>query len=174
MPTGLLTSYLDPELAPYVAQMLAEEEDLLSTRFELAVMKAAFRALQQDHGVDEEKRIRLLDRLARTIQSMVSSIRELEEGKHHYLHVTVTGTLIQAFAEIGRRYITDPRDRELFTRELESAIRRSLRTSGTSSRALMARALSPFDNLLTVPSEAEPTEAEASAVKGSNSGPFGK
>lgn len=152
MPTGLLTSYLDPELAPYVAQMLAEEEDLLSTRFELAVLKAAFRALQND-GLEEEKKIRLLDRLARTIQTMTASIREMEEGRHHYLHVTVTGTLIQAFAEIGRRYITDPRDRQLFTQELEQAIRSSLK--GSSAKALVARAVSPFDGLITLPAEGE-------------------
>jgi len=136
-PTELLV-YCDPQLAPR-ANKIFQDPDILNLRKELAVLKARFETIKTQPDFSD---VKLLTTLARTIGTLAARIHEMEIGRHHYIHISVTGAIINAFTEIGRKYIPDPRLRSQFVDEVEEAIRKSIRS--VSARAIAARSLTPF------------------------------
>jgi len=82
-----------------------------------------------------------LARLAGSITSTARTINEIERGKQHYLHISVTGTIVSAFADLGKKYITDDAVRAEFEKEMVGSIRKSIRAS--SARAIAAENLIP-------------------------------
>jgi len=133
-----LVVYCDPLLAPRANELL-QDPDILNCRAELAVLKARFETIKAQPDFSD---IKLLTSLSRAIGSLATQIHQMEMGRHHYIHISVTGTIINKFTEIGMRYIPDPRLRAQFAEEVERAIRHSIKASG--ARAIAARALTPL------------------------------
>jgi hypothetical protein len=140
-----LVAQMDNKVKAHAEKLLADP-DLINCRYELAVLRAHFADIAFQETYDEEgsptfEYLNNLVKLGATITKMAKDVHELEVGKHHYLHVSVTGALIGAFAEIGRAYITDPYERQRFEEDIEGVIRKSLR--GTQAREVAASTLAP-------------------------------
>jgi len=131
-----LLVYCDPRIAERANEILFDP-DILNLRKELAVLRARFEQLR---ARPDDSDVKILTNLSRAIGSLAMQIHEMELGRHHYIHISVTGTIINKFNEIGMRYIPDPRMRAQIAKEVELAIRKSLRGSG--ARAIASRALS--------------------------------
>ena len=133
----------NPEMAHRALELL-EDEDLLSARRELAVLKARFELLEPK---DDDADVPNLMKLADTISRMAARIQDMEQGKHHYIHISVAASLVAAFTQIGQTFIPDPAQRERFLEAVEGQIRKDMRR--TSARAVAAHALVP-DSALTL------------------------
>lgn len=133
-----LKSCLDPILRDRV-EILLEDPDMLNCRGELAVLKARF--AQIAFVPEDECNFPLIIKMTNAIINNAKKIHEMEVGKQHYIHISVTGAIIAAFADIGRRYITDPDVQHQFESDVVDVIRKELR-SGTA-RAIAAKALVP-------------------------------
>lgn len=132
----------DPELNA-LAGIYLESEDLLSARGELAALKARFRFIEMR---EDDSDVPLVMRLGDTIGKMSQRIQEMEMGKRHYLHISVTANLVAAFAQVGQEFLTDPLTRERFMARVEDEVRRSIKR--TSARQVAASALSPGTDLI--------------------------
>ena len=134
----------DPRLRDRALELL-EDPELLNLRRELAVLRARFERIQMR---DDDSDVERLARLAGTIGKLAERIWEMEHGRQHYLHVSVTHSIVGAFVDIAHRYIPDPGLRRAFSREVEKAIRQSL--SAASARQVAAKALNPLDATLVL------------------------
>lgn len=132
----------DPGLNTF-AQVYLEDEDLLSARGELAALKARFRFIEMR---EDDSDVPIVMRLGDTISKMSQRIQEMEIGRRHYLHISVTANLVAAFAQVGQEFLPDPLMRERFAARVEDEVRRSIK--GTSARQVAARALSPGTDLV--------------------------
>lgn len=135
-PNKFLELQLDPDIRDRTMELL-KDPDILNSRVELAALKARFEQVAFEESVN----INQLVKMALAIARIASTIQEMEQGKQHYLHVTVTSTIIGAFADIGMKYITDPYQRVQFKSDMESVIRKSINAS--SARAVASSALVP-------------------------------
>jgi len=137
-PNRFLETLIDPD--PRIrerALQLLEDEDLLNCRAELAILKARLDMKAFDSDAQDSEIVSLV----RAIVHTAKAIDEMERGKQHYLHVTVTGAIVSAFAEIGRSYITDPAQRYRFQQDIEGVIRKAIRARG--ARAVATSLLAP-------------------------------
>jgi len=141
----LLEYVVDPQLREYAFELLKDPE-LLNLRAELAVLKARFAQIK---AKEDDSDVLKLTRLAHAIRTTAQTIQEMEIGKQHYIHISVTATLVSAFADLGRKYIPDRAQRNAFARELEETIRKAL--AARQAKSIAVRALSPFDELVVLP-----------------------
>lgn len=151
----------DPELN-FLAQAYLEDPDILNVRAELAVLRARFTKIQQK---PDDSDVLLLSRLAETISKIALRIQEMEIGRKHYLHISITANLVAAFAQIGQEFFPDRIQRERFLAAIEEHVRKNLRRN--TARQIAASALIPdlipdfgsnFSELLSV-ADTDPTLA---------------
>jgi len=151
----LLEYVIDPVLREHAYKLL-EDPDILNLRGELAVLKARLAQIKAQKDYSD---VMKLTRLAHAIRATAQTIHEMEIGRQHYIHISITATLVSAFADLGRKYIPDRAQRNAFARELEATIRKAL--AARQAKSIAVRALSPFDELVVLPDvEAEDNEKE--------------
>ena len=141
---GPLALYLDPELRSSVATFVNSEE-LLNLRVELAVLRVRFAELNNLDLDSMESKNRALwsseiERLSRAIREMAMVVFEMERGRHKYLHINVTGSLVAAFADVAKTFISPDRIEE-FLGAMENAMDRSL--TRQTAREIALGALTP-------------------------------
>lgn len=135
---------IHPELRSRVFELL-RDPDLLDMRKELAMLKARMELLEVDQ--EEDSDVSKMVRLTAQIRQMTKAIDEIERGRHHYVHMTVTSTMVAAFVDIAKQYIPEE-TRRRFTEDVENAIKASMR--GNTSYAIAARAMNPLEERVVI------------------------
>jgi hypothetical protein len=130
-----LLQMLDPELRPLVVRMIEDDQDLFDLRFELGVMRARF---AREH---EEMTIANFVKMFRSIYYGASTLKEMEEGKHYYVHINTLSLVLEAVGVVSRQYIHGA-DADSFARDLENTMKTVLpktTTQGIAASALVER-----------------------------------
>jgi len=117
-----LETLVDPTLRER-ASILLDDPELLDCRAELAILKARMEQM----GLEKDTSVADLTRLSNAIARLALAVQEMERGKQHFLHVTVTGAIVSAFADLGRAYILEPSRRYQFEQEMERIIRQAIK-----------------------------------------------
>jgi hypothetical protein len=126
---------LNPIQRPLVTKMIEDDALLFDLRFEAAVLRERF--AREASNVDTPS-VRLAD-IAKATSVVVSRLREMEVGKHYYVHVTTLSLVLQAVGQAARQYIPMG-DQSRFADDLESLLRRILprtTTQGVAASALV-------------------------------------
>lgn len=124
-----LLYYLDPELRNAVSTYVNTDE-LLNLRTELAVLRIRFAEINNidfDSLSSEDRRdsLRQLMSLSREISRLAEAIMSMEQGMHKYIHISVTGSILSAIADITKEYIP-PSQVEAFMADLERAVKEGM------------------------------------------------
>ena len=120
------------------AEAYLEDENLLSARRELAILKARFDMI---HVQPDDSDVPLLRALGDSISRMSRRIQEMEIGKRQYIHITVTANIVSAFSQILIEFLPDPVQRERALARIEEVIGKNI--SRASARQVAAQALTP-------------------------------
>ncbi len=116
-------------------RVLMDDPDILNCRAELAVLKLKFEELLVDgeRVVDKEGNVEFVKARLDTIAVMAGIIiknakiiHEMEVGKRHYIHVSIAGAIVEAFADVGRRYVKDPAAQKQFETDVITVLRSAL------------------------------------------------
>lgn len=142
-----LTQLVDPELRPLVLRMIEDDKQLFDFRFELAVLRAMFAEASgselilddEGHIIQRPPSLQDMGRMAKDIASTAVKLRELEQGRHVYIHINVIGLVLQAVGEVARQYLHTDSARRAFKDDLVSAVRPLL--GHTTARAIATSAL---------------------------------
>lgn len=130
-----------PDSRDEILQIL-QDPDLLDARAELAELKRQFWALKDKEPNEDEDPlyyVKEMRYLAAEITKMAKRIQELEMGKQHYIHISVTGQILEVFGRLVRSYIHDPDMRKEFVESCQQVISQSL--SGDSARQIASGSL---------------------------------
>lgn len=154
--TRLQNKYLElkmnPELAAKAEELLADPE-LVNVERELAMLRVLLweeilnplqEEINNDPDAERERRMTYTNsatKMVAKITSVAVMAQRMAMERQHYLPVTVIGELIDSFAQISRRYITDPDKLAEFSDEVKNAIRKNIRAA--TARNIAASALSP-------------------------------
>lgn len=114
---------------------LMDDPDLLNCRSELAVLKLKFEELLAEGMTidDDGQRVKVdaplevIAQMAGLIIKNAKIIHEMEVGKRHYIHVSVAGAIVEAFADVGRKYVHDPASQKQFEKDVITILREALR-----------------------------------------------
>ena len=112
-----LVALADEGLRPLVTRLIEQDMELFDLRYELAVLRAVF---ARESGKADARQ---LAELARAIAAVAAKLREMEVGKHYYVHVNVVGLVLRAVGEVVAQYLPERAEREAFSRDLQSSLR---------------------------------------------------
>ena len=124
----------NPELRPLILNMIEDDQALFDLRFEVATLRALFATAASRDDVNPRE----LVHLAKAIAGVAARLREMEVGKHYYIHVNVLGLVLQAVGEVARQYLPSER-RSDFARDLQHVLRGML--PAATSRGIAASAI---------------------------------
>jgi hypothetical protein len=132
--------YLLDSLKPGAKERLLEltlDPDLLNCRSELAYLKLKLEEVIRNPDTP----LRGIIALATTIIKNSKIIHEMEVGRQHYVHISVAGAIVEAFAIIGRQYVTDPVVQKQFENDVTLKLREAMR--GSSGSRLAGKLIGP-------------------------------
>lgn len=118
---------------------LIEDPDLLNCRAELALLKFKLEELitkgipdpDGPLGATQPAPLELITSLVSLIIKNAKIIHEMEVGKKYFVHVNVVGAIVEAFAEVGRKYVSGPVSQEQFQKDVVQILREHLKGGDT-------------------------------------------
>jgi len=124
---------------------LINDPDLLNCRAELALLKLKLEEALTEGMPDPENpgeripaSLDLIVSLVNIIIKNTKIVHEMEVGKRHFVHVSVVGAIVEAFADVGRRYVDSPTSQKGFERDVIRILREHLKSerSGVTGKLL--------------------------------------
>jgi hypothetical protein len=134
-----------PELSQRATEIMNSDNQLMSFKQELALLKARFEKM--DVMLEEDADVPELRRMTRAIADVTRSLLEMEKAKDNWVHLSIVTQMVAAFSQVGQKYIKDVERRRRFVEEVEDVIVQNMRKNTAAATTIAARAISPGNDL---------------------------